>query len=102
MIIITGKIKVQSSEELVRVKDALIRRAQKSRSDPGNVEYIFSQNIEDPSELILTEKWADVASLQEHLKIPDEEFSKIIGSALIERAVVTSHEVSAERTLLER
>lgn len=102
MIIITGKIKVQSSEELARVKEALIRRAQKSRTDKGNIEYIFSQNLEDPTEIILTEKWTDLASLQEHLQIPDEEFSKIIGSALIERAVVLSHEATAERTLLER
>lgn len=102
MIIITGKIKVQSSEALARVKDALIRRAQKSRTDKGNIEYIFSQNLEDPTEIILTEKWTDITSLQEHLQIPDEEFSTIIGSALIEQAVVLSHEVTAERTLLER
>lgn len=102
MIIITGKIKVQSFEEITRVKEALIRRAQKSRTDKGNIEYIFSQNLEDPTEIILTEKWTDLASLQEHLQIPDEEFSKIIGSVLIERAVVLSHEATAERTLLER
>ncbi|WP_299402099.1 antibiotic biosynthesis monooxygenase family protein [Acaryochloris sp. IP29b_bin.148] len=102
MIIITGKIKVQSSEELSRVKDALIRRARKSRTDNGNIEYIFSQNLEDPTELILTEKWTDETSLQEHLDIPDEEFSQLISSALIERMVVTSSEMTAERTLLER
>lgn len=102
MIIITGKIKVQSSEEVEKVKDALRRRAQQSRTDHGNIEYVFSQNLEDPTEIILTEKWTDVTSLQEHLKVPDEEFSKIIGSALIERALVTSNEVTAERTLLER
>lgn len=102
MIVITGRIKVQSIEELHRVKDGLIRRAQRSRADNGNIEYMFSQNLEDPTEIILTEKWVDETSLQDHLNIPDEEFTQIISSAHITKALVTSNEVKAERILLER
>lgn len=102
MIIITGVIKVESEDELNRVKSALVRRAERSRADRGNLQYVFSQNIEDPTEVILTEKWEDEASLQAHLAVPDEEFSKVISSALIQSAVVVSGEVASERVLLER
>ena len=102
MIIITGTIKVQSIEELNRVKAILIHRAKQSRADQGNIAYVFAQNIEDPTELMLTEKWVDETSLQAHLNKTDEEFTKIMGSALIDRAVVTAHEVTTERTLLKR
>ncbi len=49
MLIITGTIKIESEEELARVKDALTRRAQRSRADEGNIDYVFSQNLEDPT-----------------------------------------------------
>ncbi len=102
MIIITGVIKVESEGELNRVKSALARRAERSRADKGNLQYVFSQNIEEPTEVILTEKWEDEVSLQAHLAVPDEEFSKIITSGLIQSAVVVSGEVASERVLLER
>ena len=102
MLIITGTIKVESEQELARVKDALIRRAERSRTDEGNIDYVFAQNLEDPTEIRLTEKWQSEATLNAHLQIPDEEFSAIIGSAKILRAVVSASEVTSERELLNR
>ncbi|MFT4583829.1 MAG: quinol monooxygenase YgiN [Gammaproteobacteria bacterium] len=102
MIVITGIIKLESENELARVKEALIRRAIRSRADAGNIDYVFAQSLEDPTEIRLTEKWEDEATLNAHLKIPDEEFGVIITTAKIERAVVVSSEVSSERELLNR
>ena len=102
MLIITGTIRVESEEELTRVKDALIRRAKKSRKDAGNIDYVFAQNLEDPTEIRLTEKWVSEASLNAHLQIVDEEFSAVISSAKIKSAVVISYDASGERELLNR
>ncbi len=102
MIIITGTIKLETEDELNRVKPALNRRAERSRADKGNLQYVFSQNIEEPTEVILIEKWENEVSLHAHLQVPDEEFSEILNTALIQRAVVVSSEVVSERVLLER
>ncbi|MGI9285299.1 MAG: putative quinol monooxygenase [Pseudomonadales bacterium] len=102
MLIITGTIKVESEEELARVKDALVRRAKKSRADEGNIDYVFAKNLEDPTEIRLTEKWEDEATLTAHLETPDDEFDAVISAAKIERAMVVSHEVSSKRELLNR
>jgi quinol monooxygenase YgiN len=56
MIVITGIIKLESENELARVKEALIRRAIRSRADAGNIDYVFAQSLEDPTEIRLTEK----------------------------------------------
>jgi quinol monooxygenase YgiN len=102
MIVITGTIKLESVDELERVKEALIRRAVRSRADAGNIGYVFSQSLEDPTEIRLTEKWEDETTLNAHLKIPDDEFGTIITTAKIERAIVVSSEVTAEKELLNR
>lgn len=47
MLIVTGVIRAESEEEIAKVKDALCRRAAKSRQDPGNIDYAFSISIED-------------------------------------------------------
>ncbi len=102
MLIITGIIKTSSEQELEQVKSALIKRAVKSRQDKGNIDYAFSVNIEDPTEIRLTEKWESEELLNAHLQIPDEEFSAVVGAASIESAVVVSNEVTGEKQLLNR
>ena len=82
MLIITGIIKTSSEKELEQVKSALIKRAAKSRQDEGNIDYAFSVNIEDPTEIRLTEKWESEELLNAHLQIPDEEFSAVVEQAL--------------------
>jgi len=102
MLIVTGIIKTESLEELERVKGALVSRAVKSRGDEGCIAYTFSVNLEDSTEIMLTEKWESEESLNAHLQIPDEEFSSVIGTAKIERAIVVSHEVTSGKELLNR
>ncbi len=102
MLIVTGTIKLESADALAQLMSKLAGRAKRSRKDEGCLAYTFSVNIEDPSEIILTEKWESEALLNAHLAIPDEEFSAAIGAAKIESAVVVSNEVTAEKELLKR
>lgn len=53
MVIVLGKITLQSADETDRVLGALIVRAQKSRADKGNIEYSFSRSLEDAKEILL-------------------------------------------------
>ncbi len=102
MIVVTGTIELENAEELERVKGALIRRAEKSRADEGNVDYVFSLNLENPLQIRLVEYWQSEGLLNAHLMVPDEEFNAVIASAKIKSAVVDLHEVAESRELLRR
>ena len=102
MIIVTGTVNFESLGEVEQVTQALINRAQRSRKDAGCVYYSFSKNLEDPTEICLTEKWDSVELLQAHLEIVDEEFTTLLSTAKITRAIVVSNEASADRILMER
>lgn len=102
MLIITGTIKLESEAELARVRNTLVRRAERSRADAGNIDYVFAQSLEDPTEIRLTETWDSEASLNAHLQLPDEDFATVIATAKIERARIVVHDASNERILMER
>jgi quinol monooxygenase YgiN len=102
MIFITGTIKVESADELARVRESLIRRAERSRQDEGNIDYVFSSSLEDPLEIRLFEAWESEQALNAHLQAPDEEFSNLIATAKLQSAVVTFNEITAQREMLRR
>ncbi len=102
MILVTGSIKFESKEELENVSQALIGRAQRSRKDAGCITYVFSRSLEDPSEIILTEKWESAELLQAHLEIPDEEFAVLLTTAKIASATIVSNTSSEEQVLMQR
>ena len=102
MVIILGTIKLESEREARRVHNGLITRATRSRADAGNLDYVFSFNVEDPTEVCLTEVWESDELLKAHLAIPDPEFSNILTTAKIERARVVAYDGSNERVLMSR
>lgn len=102
MLIVSGIIKVESEEELARVKPALAGRAERSRKDAGCLDYAFSVSVDDPTEIRLFEKWTSQADLDAHLAIPDPEFNELLGTAKITSAVVTVAEAPEEREMMRR
>ena len=102
MIIVSGVIKVKTEAEIQRVKAALIRRAEKSRSDEGCLDYVFSVSVDDDKEIRLYEVWESEELLNAHLMVPDEEFNQMLATAEIESAKVDMHEVSLSRELMRR
>lgn len=102
MIIVTGSIKLETVEEAESVRQALIGRAQRSRKDAGCVDYAFSQNLEDPTEIRLTEKWESAELLKAHLAIPDEEFGVLLSTAKITTATIVSNECAEDQLLMQR
>ncbi len=102
MIIILGTIKVASVEEAARVRAALVARAVRSRADAGNIDYVFTANLEDPTEFRLVETWSSAELLEAHLRIPDPAFGELITTARIERAHVVAYDGTNERVLMTR
>lgn len=102
MVIVLGTITLESDSEAQRVRSALIARACKSRCDDGNLEYAFSQSLEDPREFRLTEVWASEAQLQRHLEIPDPEFAELMTTASVATAKVKAYDGANERLLMAR
>ena len=102
MILVTGSVKFESEEEVANVSQALIGRAQRSRKDAGCISYVFSQNLEDPTEISLIEKWESAELLQAHLEIPDEEFAALLSTAKIVTATIVSNECGEDRVLMQR
>ncbi|MBD3648119.1 MAG: antibiotic biosynthesis monooxygenase [Pseudomonadales bacterium] len=91
-----------SEKQIEEVREILIKRAERSRQDDGCRDYAFSINIEDPRELRLVERWESEEKLMAHLNTPDEEFTRIIDTTEVERAIVVVSEVTVERELLKR
>lgn len=102
MILVTGNIKFESEEELENVSQALVGRAQRSRKDAGCIAYTFSRNLEDSTEIVLTEKWESAELLQAHLEIPDKEFGVLLSTAKIATATIVSSEAGEEKILMQR
>ena len=102
MIIILGRIRVETSAEATRVRDALAGRAQRSRAHAGNLDYAFSSDIEDATVIRLTELWEDEATLNAHLEVPDPEFTALMETARIVEAKITAYDGSNERVLMAR
>lgn len=100
MIIVSGSIKFASVEELENAKQALKDRAARSREDAGCTDYVFSQNLEDPAQILLSEKWESDELLKAHLVIPDEEFGALMATAKIASAIVVSSESGEEQILM--
>ncbi|MDG1026104.1 MAG: antibiotic biosynthesis monooxygenase [Gammaproteobacteria bacterium] len=100
MIIVSGSIKFASVEELENAKQALKDRAARSREDAGCTDYVFSQNLEDPAQILLSEKWESDELLKAHLVIPDEEFGALMATAKIASAIVVSSESGEEHILM--
>lgn len=102
MLVILGTVKMASEEEVARVRDVLVGRAARSRAEPGNLDYVFTASLEDPTEIRVMEIWEDDEALRTHLQVPDEDFEQLLREAAIEQAMVVVHQSSSQRVLMER
>lgn len=93
---------MESDAELERVLAALVVRAQKSRADAGNLEYVFSRCLENTNDIRLTEVWESESHLMSHLQIPDPEFDQVLATAKITSAIVKAYDGTNERVLITR
>lgn len=69
MIIVRVEVHVDP-DSVAAMKDALAEMENETRKEAGCIDYAFSQEINNPGVLRVSELWADMAALGAHMKSP--------------------------------
>ena len=69
MIIVTGTLHARA-DSLAEVLALSREHVARSRAEPGCVEHGVAVSDDDPMQLVFFERWADMAALGVHLKLP--------------------------------
>ena len=84
MIIVTGTLHARAqafAEVLALSREHVLR----SRAEPGCLEHGVAVDADDPMRLVFFERWADLAAIGAHLKLPaSREFGKRV-AALVDK-----------------
>jgi quinol monooxygenase YgiN len=67
-------------DEVLRLSQQHVER---SRAEPGCIAHAVHRDTENPLKLVFVEKWADMAALQLHFRVPA---SREFGKALVAMA----------------
>ena len=80
MIIVNGRIET-TSEAIAAAKDAVAAMETASRAESGCHDYTFSVELNDPNVIRITERWEDMAALEDHFATPHmAEFQKVMAA----------------------
>jgi quinol monooxygenase YgiN len=80
MILVLGHVKARPEhfEEVLKLSQQHVER---SRAEPGCLAHAVHRDTEDPLRLVFVEKWADMAALQAHFRVPaSREFGKVLAT----------------------
>jgi quinol monooxygenase YgiN len=81
-ILVHGRARIRS-DKLEAVRTAAIHMSKASQTEPGCRRYQFSQDLADPTVLVLTEEWTSEEALRTHLASPAfAEFAELFGQAV--------------------
>ena len=91
---------LESTEDSVdALKSAIAAMEQKSRAEPGCLDYTFSVELNRPGVIRVTEKWESLDALTEHFKQPHmAEFREALGKHPL--TSTTAHFYQAEEIQL--
>ncbi|MBG51618.1 MAG: antibiotic biosynthesis monooxygenase [Alphaproteobacteria bacterium] len=99
MIIVNGKIETGTAEDIERVSAALRARMERTRQEPGCIDYSFAIEVGAPNVMHVLEKWESEDALNTHLQVPDEAFSQAIATANVKSASIIAYTATGERVL---
>lgn len=104
MIIVEGWVRLESADEIERLRSAAIETARATKADePGCLEYAYAIDLGDKSLLRIIERWTDEAALSAHLETQHvAAFRQTIANAKIASASVKIYSGESVRTLMER
>ncbi len=69
MIIVNAKI-VSDADNIRAMQTAIAKMEEASRAEEGCDDYTFSVELNDPNVIRITERWVDMAALQNHFGLP--------------------------------
>jgi putative intracellular protease/amidase/quinol monooxygenase YgiN len=84
--------------ELERILGLLLELAEKSRAEPGNLQYLVFQSQSDPCEIFLIETYVDAEAAEAHRQ--SEHYQRIVAPAIIPSLDV--REVTNVKAILSR
>jgi len=100
MLIVAGTLLIDPDKlEDARVAASIMMKA--TREEPGNVAYVFSQDLEEPGRIHIFERWQDEDALETHFKTPHMiEFQGKLGGFGIKEMTVEKYTISAVGPLM--
>ena len=84
MIIVLAYVTARAGhfDEVLRLSQQHVER---SRAEQGCIAHAVHRDTENPQRLVFVEKWADMASLQQHFRVPgSREFGKALAQMVAE------------------
>jgi quinol monooxygenase YgiN len=104
MVIVEGWVRLESSDEIERLRGATIEVIRASRAEePGCLDYACAIDLSDSTLLRIVERWKDEASLSAHFTAPHvAAFSQVLAGARIVGASVKAYSGEVIRPVMER
>lgn len=104
MIIVEGWVRVESADEIERLRSAAIETMRATKAnEPGCLDYAYAIDLSDKTLLRIIERWTDEAALSAHRETEHvASFRQTIANAKIASALVKVYAGESVRTLMER
>ena len=100
MIIVMGSIRMAAAE-IERLAPDMATQMAATNAEDGCEQYIFSRDVTDPDQLLISERWRDADALTAHSQSPHmANFNRVMAGAKIESISVKAYEVASVRTLI--
>lgn len=99
MIVVTGHLSI-APDQLDTALAAIRTNVAATRAEPGNVDYRFSTDLDEPGRLNVVEQWEDEAALDAHMA--SAHMAEFMGAIIpmVTGAEVVRHDVSASSKLI--
>lgn len=79
MILVTGTVQTRP-DSIAEASRLALEHVHRSRAEPGCISHDVHLHAEDPLRLVFVERWADMAALQAHFRVPESRgFAKALG-----------------------
>ena len=104
MIIVQGWVRLESIEEIDRLRTAAAEMMRATTSDePGCLAYAYARDLADPALLHVIKRWHDDEALTAHFATPHmAAFGQAMAGAKIAAMSVKAYAGEEVRTLMER
>ncbi len=99
MIVVAGHLTIDPAQREA-ARSAIEEAVTATRAEPGNVDYRFSTDLDDPDRFNIIEVWESESAMDEHLATPHlAAFMTAIGPLLGGSAEVIRYDVSSSSRL---
>ena len=96
MLIVAGTIRIDPAS-FDAARSAALEVMAETHKEPGNIDYVFTQSLDEPGAIYIFEKWESQDALDAHFKTPHmASFQSKMGEFGVKEMDVRKYEVSSE------